>query len=161
VPGPHTPGRLPHCYRGDNITLIARPAPMPPRLLLKSSGLRSGVGRPMGLSVRGKNSYAPEKRSGRGHRHQVEYTQMADTVSEAQKSNGILEYDSPFIFCQEFFLKDRDRQCVVILINFEASITTSATWSISITPESLSVSCLRCPGTPPVIAAWLCVMRWV
>jgi hypothetical protein len=159
VPGPHTPGRLPHCYRGDNITLIARPAPMPPRLLLKSSGLRSGVGRPMGLSVRGKNSYAPEKRSGRGHRHQVECTQMADTVSEAQKSNGIVEYDSPFHLLSRIFLKDRP--CVVILINFEASITTSATWSISITPESLSVSCLRCPATLPVIAAWLCVMRWV
>src|SRR5215475_11678757 len=81
-PGPHHPGRLSHCYRCDNIALIIRPSPRPPRLLFKSAGPRSGIGHSMGLSVRGKSSYAPEKRSGRGLLHQVECPQMADAAIE-------------------------------------------------------------------------------
>ena len=70
--------------RSSSVVVKARlPTPITPRLLLKSSGPRSGVGHSIGLSVGGKCSYAPEKRSARGLRLHVQCPHVADAVIEA------------------------------------------------------------------------------
>jgi hypothetical protein len=95
--GPPHPGRLSHCYRCDNITLHSDTFAHAPKALTKSSRPRSGVSHSMGLSVRGRSSYAPEQRSVRGLRHHVECPQMADAVIEAQKWATILHDKPAFI----------------------------------------------------------------
>ena len=95
VTGPQHPGRLSHCYRCDNITLHSDTFAHAPKALTKSSRPRSGVSHSMGLSVRGRRSYAPAQRSVRGLRHHVECPQIADAVIEAPRIEDGRKADHP------------------------------------------------------------------